>query len=63
MSLADIQQVVEQYRIAAKRSVLAGFDGIEIHAAHGFLIHQFLSPLSNQRMDSYGAVLRTDQGS
>lgn len=54
MSLADIQQVVEQYRIAAKRSVLAGFDGIEIHAAHGFLIHQFLSPLSNQRLDSYG---------
>ncbi|NQX58079.1 NADH:flavin oxidoreductase [Paenibacillus qinlingensis] len=54
LSLAGIQTVIEEYRLAAKRTVEAGFDGIEIHAAHGFLIHQFLSPLSNIRLDDYG---------
>ncbi|GGG53691.1 oxidoreductase [Paenibacillus radicis (ex Gao et al. 2016)] len=54
LSLAGIHQIIEEYRLAAKRSVAAGFDGIEIHAAHGFLIHQFVSPLSNTRLDDYG---------
>ncbi|KEQ25679.1 oxidoreductase [Paenibacillus tyrfis] len=54
LSLAGIERIIEEYRLAAKRSIEAGFDGIEIHAAHGFLIHQFLSPLSNTRSDAYG---------
>ncbi|AKG36449.1 oxidoreductase [Paenibacillus durus] len=54
LSLAGIESVIQEYRLAAKRSVQAGFDGIEIHAAHGFLIHQFISPLSNKRTDAYG---------
>jgi len=56
LSLAGIEQLIEDYRLAAKRSLAAGFDGIEIHAAHGFLIHQFLSPLSNTRADAYGGT-------
>ncbi|RXZ83118.1 NADH:flavin oxidoreductase [Paenibacillaceae bacterium] len=54
LSPDGIKKVIEEYRLAAKRSIEAGFDGIEIHAAHGFLIHQFLSPLSNIRTDRYG---------
>ncbi|MBB6691011.1 NADH:flavin oxidoreductase [Cohnella xylanilytica] len=56
LSVADIAAIVEQYRLAAKRSVQAGFDGIEIHAAHGFLMNQFMSPLSNKRTDGYGGT-------
>ena len=51
---AGIQQVIEAFRIGARRSVAAGFEVLEIHAAHGYLLHQFLSPLSNQRTDAYG---------
>jgi 2,4-dienoyl-CoA reductase-like NADH-dependent reductase (Old Yellow Enzyme family) len=54
LSIEDIKQLVGAFRDAAKRSVEAGYDIIEIHAAHGYLIHQFLSPLSNQRTDAYG---------
>jgi 2,4-dienoyl-CoA reductase-like NADH-dependent reductase (Old Yellow Enzyme family) len=50
----EIQQVITAFVEAAKRSVAAGFKVIEIHAAHGYLLHQFLSPLSNQRDDEYG---------
>lgn len=50
----EIQQVITAFVQAAKRSVAAGFKVIEIHAAHGYLLHQFLSPLSNQRDDEYG---------
>ncbi|MDN4524047.1 tRNA-dihydrouridine synthase [Fictibacillus fluitans] len=57
MSALDIKNAVEEYRLAARRSVQAGFDGIEIHAAHGYLLHQFLSPISNQRTDEYGGSL------
>lgn len=51
---AGINAVVEGFRKAAKRVLAAGFDFVEIHAAHGYLLHEFLSPLSNHRTDGYG---------
>ncbi|WP_253259381.1 NADH:flavin oxidoreductase/NADH oxidase [Subtercola boreus] len=57
LTLSQIAQIVEDFRAAARRSVDAGFDVIELHAAHGYLMHQFLSPLSNERTDSYGGSL------
>lgn len=54
MSRADIDQLISDFADAAKRASDAGFDAIEIHAAHGYLLHQFLSPLSNSRQDNYG---------
>jgi len=50
----EIKEQVRNFKEAAKRAVKAGFDVIEIHGAHGYLIHQFLSPLSNIRTDEYG---------
>ena len=50
----DIEKVVEDFRAAAKRSLAAGFEVVEVHMAHGYLLHQFLSPLSNLREDGYG---------
>ena len=49
--------MVEKFRIGVKRAIQAGFDVIEIHGAHGYLIHQFHSPLTNQRTDEYGQDL------
>ena len=51
---AGIKAVVEGFRQAARRALEAGFDFVEIHAAHGYLLHEFLSPLANLRTDSYG---------
>ena len=51
---AEIEQVVADFRLAAKRALQAGFQVVEIHAAHGYLLNQFLSPLCNQRTDRYG---------
>lgn len=56
MSHADIEEVVAQFARAAKLSADAGFDGIELHAAHGYLLAQFLSPKSNKRTDEYGGT-------
>lgn len=57
LSKAEIQQVIQDFAAAARRAVDAGFDLIELHAAHGYLLHQFMSPLSNQRDDEYGGSL------
>lgn len=57
MTLGDIDTAVGQFVAAAKRAKKAGFEVIEIHGAHGYLIHQFLSPLSNHRTDEYGGSL------
>jgi 2,4-dienoyl-CoA reductase-like NADH-dependent reductase (Old Yellow Enzyme family) len=54
MSVAEIHEVRDAFAVAAERSYRAGFRVIEIHAAHGYLLHEFLSPLSNQRGDEYG---------
>lgn len=54
---AGIDEVVDAFETAARRALTAGFRVIEIHAAHGYLLHQFLSPLSNHRDDRYGGSL------
>jgi len=54
LSARDIADIVAAFAAAAERSLAAGFDVAEVHAAHGYLIHEFLSPLSNTRTDAYG---------
>jgi 2,4-dienoyl-CoA reductase-like NADH-dependent reductase (Old Yellow Enzyme family) len=56
MSIADIGEVIVAFREATRRADDAGFDVVEIHAAHGYLLHEFLSPLSNHRTDQYGGA-------
>ena len=57
LSTEDILALAEKFAHTAKRAVEAGFDMIEIHAAHGYLLHEFLSPLSNHRQDEFGGSL------
>lgn len=54
LDVEGIKKVISDFRIAAQRALKAGYEVIDIHAAHGYLVHQFLSPLSNHRTDSYG---------
>jgi 2,4-dienoyl-CoA reductase-like NADH-dependent reductase (Old Yellow Enzyme family) len=54
LTIPEIETIIHQFQLAAKRALDAGFKVIEIHAAHGYLINEFLSPLSNQRPDAYG---------
>jgi len=57
LSRADLDMVEDQFRVAAQRALAAGFQVVEIHMAHGYLLHEFLSPLSNLRQDDYGGSL------
>jgi 2,4-dienoyl-CoA reductase-like NADH-dependent reductase (Old Yellow Enzyme family) len=57
LTAGDLPTVVEAFADAARRADEAGFDVVEVHAAHGYLLHQFLSPLSNHREDAYGGSL------
>ncbi|MER7171424.1 NADH:flavin oxidoreductase/NADH oxidase [Streptomyces mesophilus] len=54
LSVAQIKEIVEQFRAAAQRALDAGFEVVEVHGAHGYLIGEFLSPHANKRTDSYG---------
>lgn len=54
LSEADLESIIEDYRQATRRGSSAGFDVLELHCAHGYLLHSFLSPLTNTRDDSYG---------
>jgi 2,4-dienoyl-CoA reductase-like NADH-dependent reductase (Old Yellow Enzyme family)/thioredoxin reductase len=57
LTLYEIEDVVEKFGDCAYRARLAGFDGVEIHGAHGYLVNQFISPVTNKRVDKYGGNL------
>jgi 2,4-dienoyl-CoA reductase-like NADH-dependent reductase (Old Yellow Enzyme family) len=57
MTVAEIEKTVDDFRRAAAHALAAGFDSVEVHGAHGYLLHEFCSPLSNKRTDAYGGSL------
>ncbi|MBB3119024.1 alkene reductase [Pseudoduganella violacea] len=57
LSVAEIAEVVEQYRAAARNALAAGFDGVELHGANGYLVNQFIDSNANTRTDAYGGSL------
>lgn len=57
LTRSEIEALVEEFAMAAERATKAGFDGVELHGAHGFLLNQFFSPLLNKRGDEYGGPL------
>ena len=61
MTVEDIKKIIDAFGLAAARAKEAGFDGVQIHAAHGYLLSQFLSPLFNKRTDSYGGTTIEDR--
>ncbi|KQT57595.1 NADH:flavin oxidoreductase [Aureimonas sp. Leaf460] len=62
MTEAEIVETIDAFGQATRRAILAGFDGVELHGAHGFLIQQFLSPHSNRRDDRWGGLLANRMG-
>ncbi len=58
MTVEEIHELVEQFRDCARRAKEAGFDAVEVHGAHGYLIGAFASPFSNKRSDEYGGTIR-----
>ena len=58
MTIEEIKEVIGQYAQAAKNAIEAGFDGVEIHGAHGYLIDQFTYEFANKRTDKYGGDLK-----
>ncbi len=54
LTKTDIEQIIDDFKLAAKRAIEAGFKVIEIHAAHGYLLNEFLSPVANKRTDEFG---------
>jgi 2,4-dienoyl-CoA reductase-like NADH-dependent reductase (Old Yellow Enzyme family) len=61
LDLAGIRSIVAAFVDATRRAIAAGFEAIELHSAHGYLLHEFLSPLSNRRTDDYGGSLENRQ--
>ena len=57
LEVSEIEALANDFALAAQRAVKAGFDGVELHGAHGYLLNQFYSPLFNKRMDEYGGSL------
>jgi NADPH2 dehydrogenase len=58
LSVAEIKEYVQLYTQAAKNAIEAGFDGVEVHAANGYLLDQFLQSVSNKRTDEYGGSIQ-----